>query len=241
MGKVKRVVVHDYWGPSGAWLPREDVPEGLDWDRWLGQAPADLPFNGKYLFPENEPGWSSSTPSAAGRCAAGERTASTCSSGRWAWTAAGPSRCTQAMIPTSPTMPTSAGCILAASWSRPAMLPRAGGWILLRAGRDRHRPQQVQHHARGAEAGAAAGVDVAESDESDHMRNFLDCVRSRRRPHADVEIGQRSVTVAHLGNIARWVGGRLEWDPVAERFTNSDKANGHLDRERRKGYELPSE
>jgi hypothetical protein len=84
------------------------------------------------------------------------------------------------------------------------------------------------------------GVDVSPSDESDHMRNFLDCVRSRRRPRADVEIGQRSVTAAHLGNISRWVGGRLEWDSVAERFTNSDKANRHLDRERRKGYELPA-
>jgi hypothetical protein len=41
--------------------------------------------------------------------------------------------------------------------------------------------------------------------------------------------------VAHLGNIARRVGGRLEWSPAAERFTNSDRANGHLDRERRKG------
>jgi hypothetical protein len=47
------------------------------------------------------------------------------------------------------------------------------------------------------------------------------------------------VTVAHIGNIARWVGGRLEWDAVAERFRNGDKANSHLDRERRKGYELP--
>ena len=45
------------------------------------------------------------------------------------------------------------------------------------------------------------------------MRNFLHCVRSRKRPNADVEIGQRSVTVAHLGNIARWVGGRLELEP----------------------------
>jgi hypothetical protein len=44
------------------------------------------------------------------------------------------------------------------------------------------------------------GVDVAESDESDHMRNFLDCVRSRKRHNADVEVEQRSVTVAHLGN-----------------------------------------
>lgn len=50
---------------------------------------------------------------------------------------------------------------------------------------------------------------------------------------------QRSVTVAHMAKIARWRGGRLLWDPVAKRFTNSDKANGHLDRERRKGYELP--
>ncbi len=83
------------------------------------------------------------------------------------------------------------------------------------------------------------GVDVAETPEENHMKNFLDCVRSRHRPHADVEIGQRSVTVAHVGNIARWVGGRLEWDPVAERFTGNDRANSHLDRERRKGYELP--
>ena len=43
--------------------------------------------------------------------------------------------------------------------------------------------------------------------------------------NADVEIGQRSVTVAHLGNIARWVGGKLEWDPAEERFTNCDRAN----------------
>jgi hypothetical protein len=81
--------------------------------------------------------------------------------------------------------------------------------------------------------------DFAGTDENEHMRNFLKCVRSRRKPNADVEVGQRSVTVAHLGNIARLVGGVLKWDPVAERFTNSDKANGHLDRERRKEYEMP--
>ena len=83
------------------------------------------------------------------------------------------------------------------------------------------------------------GIDFAETPEENHMRNFLDCIRTRRRPNADVEIGQRSVTVAHLANIARWTGGRLEWDPVAERFTNSDRANGHLCRKRRKGFELP--
>ena len=118
--------------------------------------------------------------------------------------------------------------------------PRAGGRFFCEHSQihiDRNRfnivPEELKREL-------LCGVDVAESDEADHMRNFLACVRTRRRPHADVEVGQRSVTVAHLGNISRWVGGRLEWDSVAERFRNDDKANGHLDRERRKEYELPS-
>ena len=79
-----------------------------------------------------------------------------------------------------------------------------------------------------------------------HYRNWLDCIRDRRRAIADVEIGHRSVTICHLANIARWVsevtgetGQRLEWDPVEERFTNSQWGNHFLDRPRRAGYELP--
>lgn len=56
---VKRVIVSNRWSPIDDRLPGEDVPEGPDWDKWLGQAPADIPFNGKYVFPEEEPGWSS--------------------------------------------------------------------------------------------------------------------------------------------------------------------------------------
>jgi hypothetical protein len=46
--------------------------------------------------------------------------------------------------------------------------------------------------------------------------------------------------MCHLGNIARWTGRRLKWDPVAERFDDAD-ANAYLDRARRKPYELPEE
>lgn len=118
-------------------------------------------------------------------------------------------------------------------------VPRAGGKFFCEHGQiniDRNR-----FHVLPDELGRELlrDVDVSPSDENDHMRSFLDCVRTRRHPRADVEIGQRSVTVGHIGNIARWIGGRLEWDSVAERFRNSDKANSHLDRERRKGYELP--
>ncbi len=71
-----------------------------------------------------------------------------------------------------------------------------------------------------------------------HMQNWFDCIRSREKPIADVEIGHRSSTVCHLGNIARWTGKKLAWDPVKERF-DADEANKYLDRARRKPYELP--
>jgi hypothetical protein len=72
-----------------------------------------------------------------------------------------------------------------------------------------------------------------------HMQNWFDAIRSREKPIADVEIGHRSAILCHLGNIARWVGRKLKWDPETETFPGDDEANGYLDRPRRKGYELP--
>ena len=46
-----------------------------------------------------------------------------------------------------------------------------------------------------------------------HLQNWLDCIRTRQQPVADVEIGHRSISVCHLANITRWVGRRLKWDP----------------------------
>lgn len=70
---------------------------------------------------------------------------------------------------------------------------------------------------------------------SDHVRNFLDCVKSRSEPAAPVEVGHRSATICHLGNIAMKLEGKLQWDPEAERFegTGKDEANALLDREQR--------
>jgi predicted dehydrogenase len=72
-----------------------------------------------------------------------------------------------------------------------------------------------------------------------HIENFLDCIRSRKRPNADVEIGHRSTTICHLITICRDLGRKLQWDPKAERFVNDAEANGMIARPRRKGYELP--
>jgi predicted dehydrogenase len=73
-----------------------------------------------------------------------------------------------------------------------------------------------------------------------HMQNWLDCLKTRQTPLADVEVGHRSISVSHLANITRRLNRRLRWDPAAEKFIGDDEANGHVRRARRKGYELPS-
>ena len=71
-----------------------------------------------------------------------------------------------------------------------------------------------------------------------HIRNFLDCVKSRQEPTADVEEGHLSTVFAHLGNIALATRSRLEWDPERERITNNKAANSLLHYEYRKPWTL---
>ena len=68
---------------------------------------------------------------------------------------------------------------------------------------------------------------------SNHQRDFLACMRSRQKPICDVEVGCRSVTVCHLGNLAYWNKRALKWDPAKERFIGDNEANGWLDRPKR--------
>ncbi|HEV3144178.1 MAG TPA: Gfo/Idh/MocA family oxidoreductase [Gemmataceae bacterium] len=72
-----------------------------------------------------------------------------------------------------------------------------------------------------------------------HQRDWLDCVKSRKRPIADVEIGARSVTVCHLGNLAYWNHRKLRWDPAKWQFVDDAEADKWLDRDRRDPWQLP--
>jgi len=71
-----------------------------------------------------------------------------------------------------------------------------------------------------------------------HARNFLDCVKSRNRPNADVEIGHRSTTLSLLANISLATRSRLEWDAQREAITNPKEANQLLHYEYRKPWKL---
>jgi predicted dehydrogenase len=71
-----------------------------------------------------------------------------------------------------------------------------------------------------------------------HMRNFIECVRSRQQPICNVEVGHRSVTVCHIGNIAIRTGQRLRWNPETERFVDNEAANRMLGRPMRAPWRL---
>ncbi|HEX6987119.1 MAG TPA: Gfo/Idh/MocA family oxidoreductase, partial [Planctomycetaceae bacterium] len=70
----------------------------------------------------------------------------------------------------------------------------------------------------------------------DHMGNFFDCVKTRKAPICDAETGHRSASVCHLGVIAIRLGRKLAWDPQSETFQNDPEANAMLAREQRKPY-----
>jgi len=66
-----------------------------------------------------------------------------------------------------------------------------------------------------------------------HQQNWLNCVRSRRQPVADVEIGARSAQVCQLANIGYWLRRDLRWDPPGQEFVRDVEANRLRSRENR--------
>ena len=72
----------------------------------------------------------------------------------------------------------------------------------------------------------------------DHVRNFLDSIKSRKDPIAPVEVGHRSATVCHLGNIAMLLKRPLRWDPAQEKFVGDEEANRMLTRPMRAPWHL---
>ncbi len=72
----------------------------------------------------------------------------------------------------------------------------------------------------------------------DHTRNFLDCMKSRAKPNADVEIGHRSTSMALLANISLATESTIHWDPQRELVTNNAEANKLLHYEYRKPWTL---
>jgi myo-inositol 2-dehydrogenase / D-chiro-inositol 1-dehydrogenase len=96
------------------------------------------------------------------------------------------------------------------------------GWVYA----DRGKVQASDPEILKAKAGAG---EIKLPVSGNHMKNFLEAVRSRQDPIAPVEVGHRSNTICVLTHIAMKLGRALRWDPAAEEFLDDAEADRWLD------------
>ena len=238
IGKVLRVNVN-VGGPS-RWcdLPAEKLEPGLDWDRWLGPAP-ERPYN-SVLSPRGVhnhfPNWRAYREYSGGGMT--DWGAHHFDIAQWGlgMDQSGPVEVTPPEDPKA----TRGVKFIYANGVEVIHGPGGGvnfvgtkGEITVNRGRLSSKPESIIKEPIGKD-------EVHLYRSPGHRRDWLNCIRSRKRPICDVEIGARSVTVCHLGNLAYWNHRRLRWDPQHWQFVDDAEANRWLDRERRDPYQLPS-
>ncbi|MEZ5367453.1 MAG: Gfo/Idh/MocA family oxidoreductase [Bryobacterales bacterium] len=107
-----------------------------------------------------------------------------------------------------------------------------GGWEVYPETDRIERPRKYKMAGRPREA-VSGDMHLA------HVENFLECMRSRKRPHSDVEIGHNSMIACHLGNAAVRTGRRVYWDVENERVKDDKEAEAIMyKREYRKPWKL---
>lgn len=75
---------------------------------------------------------------------------------------------------------------------------------------------------------------------ADHVRGFLECLRARKKPDADIEMGRQATAPGHLMNIAWRVGRRVKWDAAKSQVIDDPQASALLTKEYRKPWALPT-
>lgn len=236
IGKIQRVIV-DVGGPSRPCdLPEEPLEPGLNWDRWLGPAPS-RPYN-SVLSPrgvhKHFPDWRNYREYSGGMMT--DWGAHHFDIAQWGlgMDDSGPVE----IIPPEDPKATKGlryiyanGVEVLHGESGGVLFVGSEGKILVNRGKFEATPKTVAEEPLGDNA-------IRLYNSYNHGKDFLDCMRSRKRPICDVEIGCRSATVCHLGNLAYWNHRRLKWDPAKERFIGDAEADKWLDRPKRGGWKV---
>lgn len=239
IGEVKLAYVSESGVSNYENLPAEPIPPGLDWDMWLGPAPWH-PYNYQYHHtgqPQHVVPWSRNRAFGAGGMTSGTVHNLDSAHEGLRKDGQGPVLLTPAGIDNAPSLTftyADGTQIVFATVLQPGKHPIPPGW----------NPQTPIVNFGVLFVGTEGWVHVerfgvlncyphnlldvelsqAHTVEENH-RDWLDCIRTRRRPRADVEIGACSTILSHLGCIALWTGRALKWDPIREEFPDDAEAN----------------
>jgi predicted dehydrogenase len=235
IGKIKLVHGSCYPSPfDKCSAPAEPVPDGLNWDMWCGQT-TPRPFNAKLYLPRPHPtGWISYRPYSGGEMTGWGAHGLDIIQWALGMDASGPVE----------VWPTGTGltCKVSFRYANGIVVdldgkaPGGGGLFEGERGKALVARRKLQTWPEAVAKEPLTDSDVHLYTSTDHMLDWMKCIRSRKRPICDVEIGHRSTTMCHLGNIARWTGRRLRWDPRKETFIGDDEANALLERPMRAPY-----
>lgn len=242
IGKLTKVIAHLPTGPTGGPFDSPPVPDGFNWDMWLGPAPMTeyvkerthgsfrwwLDYSGGMLTD-----WGAHHNDIAQWGLGTDRTGPISVEGMAKGVCIG-HNCYNTFPEYDLTLTYANGVRLLVTNQGENGIQFEGeeGWIFVSRGRIGASDQKLIDEPLPANA-----IKLYESN--DHAGNFIDGIRSRKQPICDAEIGHRSVSICHLSNICLRLGGdKLAWDPVNEQFKDNPAANAMLSRIARKPWRV---
>lgn len=232
IGKLKTVHVGIGGTSSDKFLPEEPIPEGLDWERWLGPSPWH-PYNSERASGSYSGGWRLIRDTSGGMMT--DWGAHHFDIAQW-----GMGRDGSGPVEITPpdgrdvkelTYRYDDGVLMYHGGANGVLFTGTGGRIEVNRGYFKTWPDEIGQVPIGPNE-----IHLYKSD--NHQQNWIDCIRTRRTPICDVAIGCSSVTVCHLGNIAFWTGRAIRWDPAKEEILGDEAAARWLDRPKRAPYRL---
>ena len=228
IGKIQTVHVGIGGPPGDEHLPAEPVPEGLDWDMWLGPAP-ERPFNSS-LHPFH---WRWQRDFSGGNMT--DWGAHHFDIAQW-----GLGMDNNGPVEIHPpdgkeydtlTFKYANGVTMFHGGAHGVLFTGTDGKIEVDRGYLRTWPDEIGKTPLGP-------GDVHLYKSPGHHADWLDCIRTRRRPICDVATGASSVTVCHLANIALWLNRSIRWDPEEQQIIGDTEASRQLDRPKRAPWRL---
>ena len=263
IGELKTVEVGLPGDPSGDEEPTMPVPKNLNYDMWLGSTPV-VSYTENRVHPQNgygRPGWLRCEQFGAGMITgwgahhidsahwgmATEFTGPIEVSGtaefptKGLWDVHGPFR-TEALYANGVRM------IVSGEFPNGIKFIGTDGWIFVSRGNETVTASDPVARLKDARALAASDPKIITSvigpdeihlyESTNHHRNWLECVKSRRQPIAPVEVAHRSCSACLIHHMAMKLKRKLFWDPLKERFKNDDEANAMLSRPARPPYTI---
>lgn len=248
VGKVKRIECRIGSNPQSPAIPKAPVPEGLDWDFWCGPTPlvdyvemkrgnhtftrCHYEFRWWYDYSGGKmTDWGAHhldiAQWALGMDGSGPLTIS--AQGTPPSKDANSYSCHEDFVVTYQ-YPNDVTVLAMSKGENGVKIEGDEGWIFVGRGR-------IDASDKKLLSAPLSGNKVKLEVSPGHMRNFFDCLQSRKKPICNADIGASSVTICHLGVIALQTGKTLNWDAKKQQFDDAD-ANALRSREMRAPWKL---